>query len=336
VPEDATQLRLSSFRGRLLIALVLGALALALPNTAAAAEGASISGNVTVASTGQPIAEVTVCALKVGGGGIRCVDTDSAGDYTISNLEAGSWDVQFGTERVGMGLLNTSYERDPVVLGASTQAEGIDVALSAGGKIGGVVTAAQTGEPLAEILVCLVPSPMQGSPHCTETGEDGSYAFEDLASGSYEVAFSPEGEEIWGPLLAGVEAEIMEALYPPDGYATLWWQSGGSLSAATPIVLTAPQTVSGIDGAIGSPEYWTLVSQRVVIPPPIPPAPVVSEPNSPLTTPTATKPVIATKKPKELDCKRGFVKRKAHGKERCVKRHKIVRHAKKKHRKHAA
>lgn len=217
----------------------------------------------------------------------------------------------------------------------NTHAEGLDAAPSAGGRIAGVVTAAQTGEPLDGILVCLVESPMKTSPHCIETATDGSYVFENLTSGSYEVAFSPEREEIWGAPVHEVEEEIGEALLPPDGYAAVWWNSQGDSSSATPIVLTAPEAVSGIDGSIGPVENWTLISQRVVIPPPTPPAPVVYEANPPLSlpsrTPTTAKPVTATKPPKKpqaLACKRGFVKRKARGKERCVKRSKVVHRAK--------
>jgi len=45
----------------------------------------------------------------------------------------------------------------------------------------------------------------------------------------------------------------------------------------------------------------------------------------------ATKP-----RPKPLECRRGFVKRKLHGKARCVRVHEAAKPGKKKHRKHAA
>lgn len=295
--------------------------------------------HVTAATTGLPIEGVGVCAIKVGD--IHCDSTDADGKYTITGLEAGDWEVDFdpeGTEFLGEFYdgKSVSSAADPVVLGASTHAEGIDAALSTGGTISGVVTAAQTGESLAGIEVCLVPSPAIGSPRCTETGADGSYEFESLKSGSYKVAFSPEGEEIWGAQVRQAEEETGGVFSRPDGYVTLWWQSGASLSSASPIVVTAPQTVSRVDGAISSTEFWILLRQRNEIPAAIPPAPVTWEPNSPLTPPATTKPIIATKRPKPLECKRGFVKRKAQGKERCVERRKVVHHARKKHRKHAA
>jgi hypothetical protein len=339
VADALTTRRDWTIRWRLLIAMLLGALALALPSTAVAVETASISGHVTVASTGVPIAEVTVCALKVGGGGIRCVGTGPKGEYTITGLEVGSWNVQFDTEKVGMGLLEMSYERNPVVLGAGTHAEGVDAALRSGGEIAGTVRNAGTGEPLAGIVVCLVPSPGKGSPHCTESAVDGTYDFESLASGTYKVAFSPEGEEIWGALVKEAEEETGEVLFPVDGYSTLWWSSGASASTATPIQLTAPQTVGGIDGSISAPAPWTIVSQGSSTPESIPVAPVVFTPNAfipPMPTTTGARVTRPAKKRKPLECRRGFVKRKAHGKATCVRRPKAVRHAKKKHPKHAA
>jgi hypothetical protein len=178
-----------------------------------------------------------------------------------------------------------------------------------------------------------------GSPHCTETAADGTYAFQSLPSGTYKVAFSPEGEEIWGVLLKEAEAETGEVLFPVDSYSTLWWSSGSTVSTATPIELTAPGTVGGIDGSIVKPSPWTIVSQRDVNPGPIPLAPVVTTPMAYIPPPTPRGPSRVTesaKRPKPLECKRGFVKRKSHGKERCVKRQTTPLHAKKKHPTHAA
>jgi Carboxypeptidase regulatory-like domain len=210
--------------------------------------------------------------------------------------------------------------------------------LRSGGEIAGTVRNAGTGEPLAGIVVCLVPFPGRGSPHCTETAADGTYDFEGLASGTYEVAFSPEGEEIWGALLKEAEEETGEVLFPVDGYSTLWWSSGASASAATLIELTAPQTVDGIDGSIVKPAPWNILSQGSVIPEAIPVAPDVDIPtafNPPPTPTNLTRVTRPAKQPKPLECKRGFVKRKVRGKERCVTRHKSVRHAKKTRSKHA-
>lgn len=76
-------------------------------------------------------------------------------------------------------------------------------------------------------------------------------------------------------------------------YPTQWWGGGSTFAAATPIEITPPAVVSNIDASLAGP----------------PPAPAAT----PTTTPVRKKPV--------LKCKRGFVKRKVHGKQHCVKRH---------------
>ena len=78
----------------------------------------------------------------------------------------------------------------------------------------------------------------------------------------------------------------------PDSFWTQWWGGQPTFEAATPIAITPPQIVTGIDASLAAPE-------------------------TPSTTPSAV-PVVT--KPL-LQCKRGFVKRKVHGKRRCVKRH---------------
>jgi hypothetical protein len=76
----------------------------------------------------------------------------------------------------------------------------------------------------------------------------------------------------------------------PDSYPTQWWGGQSTFAAAAPIEITPPAVVENIDASL-------------VAPPVAAPA-----------TPVVKKPV--------LKCKRGFVKRKVHGKQHCVKRHK--------------
>jgi hypothetical protein len=92
----------------------------------------------------------------------------------------------------------------------------------------------------------------------------------------------------------------------PNSYPTQWWGGQSTFDAAAPITIAPPAIVNNIDAAL------------VALPTP---APV-----TPITTPVAKKPV--------LRCKRGFVKRKVHGKQRCVKRHKAK--PKPRHKRHKA
>jgi hypothetical protein len=77
----------------------------------------------------------------------------------------------------------------------------------------------------------------------------------------------------------------------PNLYPTQWWGGQSTFASAATIAITPPAIVGNIDASLVGP-----------------PAPPVT----PIT------PVV--KKP--LNCKRGFVKRKVQGKQRCVKRHK--------------
>jgi hypothetical protein len=93
----------------------------------------------------------------------------------------------------------------------------------------------------------------------------------------------------------------------PDLYPTQWWGGQSTFAGAAPIEIAPPAIVGNIDAYLVAP-----------------PAP-----GTPITAPVVEKPV--------LKCKRGFVKRKVHAKQRCVKRHKPKpkpRH--KHHRRHKA
>jgi hypothetical protein len=94
----------------------------------------------------------------------------------------------------------------------------------------------------------------------------------------------------------------------PDSYPTQWWGGQSTFAAATAIEITPPAVVSDIDASLVGP----------------PPAPAVT----PITPPAPKKPV--------LKCKRGFVKRKVHGKQRCVKRHRPAQPKPHRHKHHKA
>jgi hypothetical protein len=79
----------------------------------------------------------------------------------------------------------------------------------------------------------------------------------------------------------------------PSSFPTQWWGGQSTFASAALIEITPPAIVNNIDASLTALPTPTPVT-------PIPP-PVVKKP---------------------LKCKRGFVKRKVHGKQRCVKRHK--------------
>jgi hypothetical protein len=89
----------------------------------------------------------------------------------------------------------------------------------------------------------------------------------------------------------------------PNSLPTQWWGGQSTFASAAAIAITPPAIVNNIDASL------------VALPTPAPMTPI---------TPVVKKP---------LKCKRGFVKRKVHGKQRCVKRHKAKPKPRHKHHK---
>jgi len=258
--------------------------------------GATISGTVTAVETGAPVAKALVCASTSDESEFGCGVTDSAGSYAIKGLAEGQYEVFFSTYKTGLNLLSQPYELGLITLAAGIERTEVDAALLPGGQIGGTVRAAATGAPLAGVEVCLTEASEAWPFNCLKTAESGGYNFIAVPTGSFKVVFSPEASEL---------SEAEEWGLAPDGFPTQWWNGQPSFAAATPIALTAPAVVEGIDGSLG----------------PGPVAAAVTSSSSPAVA-------VFRPKPKPLKCRRGFVKRKVKGKARCVKRH---RHKAKRH-----
>jgi hypothetical protein len=79
----------------------------------------------------------------------------------------------------------------------------------------------------------------------------------------------------------------------PSSFPTQWWGGQSTFASAALIEITPPAIVNDIDASLTA-----------------------------LPTPTPVTPIPAPIAKKPLKCKRNFVKRKVHGKQRCVKRHK--------------
>lgn len=244
--------------------------------------GATISGIVTASATGLPVGQVEACAtlvepepeLKLE----RCAITNAAGAYTIDGLAAGVWSLYLYAENAEADVVSQAYSGSTIEVSAGETVEPpVNVALGPGGQIAGTVRSASTGAPLGGVQVCVTMASSPMTLGCLRTPSSGAYRFTRVWPGFFKVVFSPEPTGLTGL----------------DSYGTQWWGGQPTFDTATPIAITPPQIVSGIDASLVAPESPSATPN---------PAPVV------------TKPV--------LKCKRGFVKRKVHGKPRCVKRHK--------------
>jgi hypothetical protein len=276
-------------------------------------EGASISGEVTATTTLLGVLGVEVCARDAGPGARLegCVKTDPTGAYTVYGLPPGEFDVYFYPEGIRLGLLAEAYNGrgageapEAVLVGEKANVPGIDASLDPGGQIYGTVRSAATKGPLGGVEVCLSEAAELHRLTCLVTLAGGGYRFLGLRTNSYKVVFSPELTDIYGPAGASLtEGQLPAADEWPafhDAFPTQWFNGQASFAAASPIALTAPETVLGIDDFVGT------AAASVVTAPVAPPATAVPK----------------KKKRPPLKCRRGFVKRKVHGKPHCFRRHK--------------
>ena len=175
-------------------------------NAALEEEGVgSITGRVTN-SSGQGVGGIQVCANGGFGG---CTETSGNGEYTISGLDVGTYDVSFSPQQ------NSSCEEEQGVkvrcalnanvIGQSVsgvhvkagKTETVNVGLQTGGQISGTVTNASITHPgLAKVEVCaLKPYKYEeteyfGRVRCGYTNASGQYTISGLESASYKVEFN--------------------------------------------------------------------------------------------------------------------------------------------------
>jgi len=114
--------------------------------------GGQITGKVTAASGGATLPGIEVCTIGPRGGLSACATTNGAGEYTISDLSSGTYDVEFFRREESGNYLRQSDEGVSVTAGSTPAVA--DAAMPPGGQITGSVTASSGGAPLANIRVC--------------------------------------------------------------------------------------------------------------------------------------------------------------------------------------
>ncbi|NJL29784.1 MAG: hypothetical protein HC897_18780 [Thermoanaerobaculia bacterium] len=158
------------------------------------ARGAEIRGEVRSTSTGQLLAGVEVEILDNAGTVVRTGLTDSAGSFRYQGLLAGRYFALAARRSPYLAVLweGVDCPRDVCPPGAGTPIdvepgdtiEGIDFSLRSFGTIAGTVRDAQTGAPLAGMVVAVFDADglfvWQGS-----AADDGSYRSAGLEPGLY-------------------------------------------------------------------------------------------------------------------------------------------------------
>ena len=139
---------------------------------------ARLSGIVRGGRDGSPVAGATVVVTDVRGEVLASATTGADGTFAFHELVAG---------QLVLAVSATGHRPAavPVEAGGPDVAR-CEVELRPSAGIAGVVTAASTGQPLADARVTLTDA--EGNLVATTiTGADGAYAFADLAEGDYTM-----------------------------------------------------------------------------------------------------------------------------------------------------
>jgi Carboxypeptidase regulatory-like domain len=207
--------------------------------TASTASTASIGGTITDAS-GNPITTEEVCVevhSADGGDGYGFATADASGNYEVTGLPAGSYEVYvydcYGSSR---NDLPSHYESEGSVaiveLTSGEAKTGIDVQLAAATSISGdVYGGSGDATPLANACVYVyeADSAYEDEVGFARTEADGAYTLDHLTPGiGYKVAFSPCSSG--------------------SAYSEEYYDEKGSLAEADTITPTAANPSTGIDG----------------------------------------------------------------------------------------
>ncbi|MGV8075116.1 MAG: carboxypeptidase regulatory-like domain-containing protein [Syntrophobacteraceae bacterium] len=141
--------------------------------------GATLTGTVISAESGQPLAGAFITVTDAGGS--RTALTGADGSYTVNNITPG--DVQVSAV---YGELSETRQISVPTPGTYS----LDFALRSAATITGTVTDAVTGLPLAGAAVAVTCS---GSTQSVQTLENGIYELSGVALGSAEVTVSRAG-----------------------------------------------------------------------------------------------------------------------------------------------
>ena len=208
------------------------------------AVGGHISGTVTHAGTGAPLAVVYVSVYNASGNSLNSVYTNSSGeshDHPLPSRQGADYVRTSNTE----GYLDELYNNIPcpyscsvttgtgvsVTAGATTS--GINFGLALGGRISGTVTDARTGAPLAGVYVNVYDA----------SGSFATYGYAN-ASGMYTTSTGvPTGTYfVMTQYYYGYLDQLYNNILCPG--------SACSVTSGTAVSVTAGATTSGINFAL--------------------------------------------------------------------------------------
>jgi len=166
---------------------------------AAVTDGATVSGTVTAAWTGQPLAGVCVDAQNLRSGGMRTATSGQDGSYTITGLIAGTYDVRFLGCGPGLSVVTEYWDNQEsddtarsVPVSAGQVVTGIDAAMQQAGTVSGLVTDTNGHRP-SGVCVQLTNANFSVDGEFFGRTVQGRYTVADLPPGHYFVDFGCQG-----------------------------------------------------------------------------------------------------------------------------------------------
>jgi 5-hydroxyisourate hydrolase-like protein (transthyretin family) len=204
-------------------------------------QGATITGTVTDASSGNALQSVTVQIFTSSGSFAASTTTNGSGTYTIRGIPPGTYFART-TNSLGYvdGLFTgqnclgcTVTSGTPIIITGSETKSAIDFALLAGAKITGRVTDGITGAGLAGINVQVI-TPSSVGITSSLTDASGNYTTSGLLAGTYFVRTTSTNNGHINVLYDGIPCVACTA-------------QGG-----VPIVLQSAQTMSGVNFVLPS------------------------------------------------------------------------------------
>lgn len=198
--------------------------------------GGSIAG--TVVGGDAALEGALVVALDGAGVPRAFAVTDAAGAYTLGGLRAGSYTVRaitsISADATARSYVDGGYDTTPatpdltpVAVAAGAAVTEINIALGAGARIAGMVTAGDTGEPIGGVLVVFIRT--AGGPALagiSRTDAAGTYSSPALAAGAYTIWFTT----------------IFSADAATRSYQDEFFNNKTSLEEADSILVGAPRT----------------------------------------------------------------------------------------------
>ncbi len=210
--------------------------AMAVPSVDAALTlGTTTSGHVSDKATTADLTGIAVRAFDMTPSLVASATTDAFGNYTIKELAAGTYRVEFH-DWSGQGYVAQWWDAkadmtsaDPISVFLGTPTTGIDALMLGGGTISGVVTDETTLNPIEGIWVSAFSGPTQSQGVYTDAS--GNYTIAGLAAGSYDVFF----------------------LNTPDFvYVNEFWNDQPDRDSADPVIVLASANTSNIDAALAT------------------------------------------------------------------------------------